>query len=31
MAIATLAALIHDILVTIGVYSLAGFEVTPPR
>jgi preprotein translocase subunit SecF len=29
MALATLAALIHDILVTVGVYSLAGFEVTP--
>jgi preprotein translocase subunit SecF len=29
MALATLAALIHDLLVTIGVYSLAGFPVTP--
>jgi preprotein translocase subunit SecF len=29
MAIATLAALFHDILVTVGVYSLTGFEVTP--
>jgi len=29
MAIPTLVALIHDVLVTIGVYSLAGFEVTP--
>lgn len=29
MALPTLAALIHDILITIGVYSLAGFEVTP--
>ena len=29
MALATLAALLHDILVTIGVYSLAGFLVTP--
>ncbi len=29
MAIPTLVALIHDILVTVGVYSLAGFEVTP--
>lgn len=29
MAIATLAALFHDILVTVGVYSLAGFSVTP--
>lgn len=29
MAIATLAALIHDVLVTVGVYSLFQFEVTP--
>jgi preprotein translocase subunit SecF len=29
MAIPTVVALIHDILITIGVYSLAGFEVTP--
>ena len=29
MALATLAALLHDILVTVGVYSLAGFLVTP--
>ena len=29
MAIATLAALLHDILVTVGVYAMAGFEVTP--
>jgi preprotein translocase subunit SecF len=29
MAVPTLAALIHDILITIGVYSIAGFEVTP--
>jgi preprotein translocase subunit SecF len=29
MAVATLAALVHDILVTLGVYSLTGFEVTP--
>ncbi len=29
MAIASLAALFHDILVTIGIYSLSGFEVTP--
>jgi preprotein translocase subunit SecF len=29
MAIPTVIALIHDILVTIGVYSLTGFEVTP--
>ena len=29
MAIPTIVALVHDILVTIGVYSFAGFEVTP--
>jgi preprotein translocase subunit SecF len=29
MAVPTLTALIHDILITIGVYSVAGFEVTP--
>jgi len=29
MALAALAALFHDILVTVGVYSLSGFEVTP--
>ncbi len=29
MAIPTVVALVHDILVTIGVYSLLGFEVTP--
>jgi preprotein translocase subunit SecF len=29
MAFATLVALFHDILVTVGVYSLTGFEVTP--
>jgi preprotein translocase subunit SecF len=29
MALATLAALVHDVLVTVGVYSLTGFEVTP--
>ena len=29
MAVPTLAALIHDVLITIGVYSLAGFQVTP--
>ncbi|MGH9281780.1 MAG: protein translocase subunit SecF, partial [Acidimicrobiales bacterium] len=29
MALATLLALVHDILVTVGVYSLSGFEVTP--
>lgn len=29
MAIAALAALIHDVVVTAGIYSLVGFEVTP--
>ena len=29
MAVAALVALVHDILITIGVYSLLQFEVTP--
>ena len=29
MALAALVGLIHDMLVTIGIYSIAGFEVTP--
>lgn len=29
MAFVTLIALLHDIVVTVGVYSLSGFEVTP--
>jgi preprotein translocase subunit SecF len=29
MAIPTLVALIHDVLITVGVYSVAQFEVTP--
>jgi preprotein translocase subunit SecF len=29
MAVAALAAVVHDIAVTVGVYSLSGFEVTP--
>jgi preprotein translocase subunit SecF len=29
MALASLVALIHDLLITAGVYSLVGFEVTP--
>jgi len=29
MAIAAIAAVIHDILVTLGVYAITGFEVTP--
>ncbi|SDJ89128.1 protein translocase subunit SecF [Streptomyces indicus] len=29
MALAALVALIHDITITVGIYSLVGFEVTP--
>ena len=29
MALATLVALVHDILVTVGIYSVFAFEVTP--
>ena len=29
MAVPTLVALVHDVLITVGVYSLAGFQVTP--
>ncbi|MGH9164974.1 MAG: protein translocase subunit SecF, partial [Acidimicrobiales bacterium] len=29
MAVAALAAVVHDIALTVGVYSLSGFEVTP--
>ncbi len=29
MAVAALVALVHDIVITIGVYALAGFEVSP--
>jgi preprotein translocase subunit SecF len=29
MALAALVALIHDILITIGIYSLSGFQVSP--
>jgi preprotein translocase subunit SecF len=29
MAVAAIAAVVHDILVTVGVYSLSRFEVTP--
>lgn len=29
MAVAALAAMAHDVLVTVGIYSLAQFEVTP--
>jgi len=29
MAVAAIAALVHDIVVTAGIYSLSGFQVTP--
>lgn len=29
MAVAALAALVHDILITAGIYSLSGFQVSP--
>jgi preprotein translocase subunit SecF len=29
MAVAAIVAVIHDILITIGIYSLTGFQVTP--
>ncbi|MDN5790900.1 MAG: protein translocase subunit SecF [Micrococcales bacterium] len=29
MALAALVALLHDLLVTVGIYGLAGFEITP--
>ena len=29
MAIAALAAVVHDVLVTVGVYAVSGFEVSP--
>jgi preprotein translocase subunit SecF len=29
MALPTLVALLHDILITVGVYSVSGFQVTP--
>src|SRR5262249_12512728 len=29
MAVAAIVAVIHDIIVTVGVYALTGFEVTP--
>ncbi|GAA6527928.1 protein translocase subunit SecF [Intrasporangium sp. DVR] len=29
MAVAGLAALLHDLVVTVGIYSLFGFEITP--
>jgi preprotein translocase subunit SecF len=29
MAVAALAAVVHDVLITVGFYALSGFEVTP--
>jgi len=29
MAVATLVAVVHDVFITVGVYSVTGFEVTP--
>ena len=29
MALAAFVAMVHDLLITVGVYSLAGFQVTP--
>ncbi|MEI6375131.1 MAG: protein translocase subunit SecF [Actinomycetes bacterium] len=29
MAVAALVALVHDVVITIGIYALTGFEVTP--
>jgi preprotein translocase subunit SecF len=29
MALASIAAMVHDVLISVGVYSLLGFEVTP--
>jgi preprotein translocase subunit SecF len=29
MAISSIAAMVHDVLISVGVYSLLGFEVTP--
>lgn len=29
MAIAALVALVHDVVITVGIYALTGFEVTP--
>ena len=29
MAVAALVALLHDLVITVGIYALAGFEVTP--
>ena len=29
MAVAAIVAVIHDIIITVGVYAITGFEVTP--
>jgi preprotein translocase subunit SecF len=29
MAVASIAAVVHDIIITVGVYAITGFEVTP--
>ncbi len=29
MSVAALVALVHDVLITVGIYALSGFEVTP--
>ena len=29
MAVAALVAVVHDVLISVGVYSVFGFEVTP--
>ena len=29
MAIAALVAMVHDVIISVGVYSVFGFEVTP--
>ncbi len=29
MAVAALVALLHDLVITVGIYALAGFEITP--
>src|SRR3954454_25112170 len=31
MSVAAIVALVHDLLITVGIYSLSGFEVTPAR
>ena len=29
MAVAALVAVVHDVLISVGIYSIFGFEVTP--